>query len=211
MKKWSYLLIGMLFGVVVATAGSAFADQIKSLVGQTVAGEYTVKVNGSALAENAIVVDGKAHVPLRAVSDSLGAGVKVDGKTIQIDTQTSVESSVETKEPKKNAQLESENSQIYTQNLKAMITSTEGDKAFWERLLSDTENSQVKYNKRIEELTNLPASKDSVTQETRKKSLAHAQDMIEENNKKIAEYKDKISKYDEDIAKLEAQLAASNK
>ncbi len=32
------------------------------MIGQTVAGEYTVKVNGSALAENAIVVDGKAHV-----------------------------------------------------------------------------------------------------------------------------------------------------
>lgn len=88
MKKWSYLLGGILIGAVVTTTGSAFADQIKSLVGQTVAGEYTVKVNGSSLAENAIIVDGKAHVPLRAVSDSLGAGLKVDGKTIQIITNS---------------------------------------------------------------------------------------------------------------------------
>ncbi|MBY7736271.1 stalk domain-containing protein [Paenibacillus polymyxa] len=93
MKKWSYLLSGMLIGAVVATAGSAFADQIKSLVGHTVAGEYSVKVNDSSLTENAIVVDGKAHVPLRAVSDSLGAGVKVDGKTIQILTDKSSDTS----------------------------------------------------------------------------------------------------------------------
>lgn len=88
MKKWSYLLSGVLIGAVVATAGSAFADQLKSLVGQTVAGEYTVKVNGNSLSESAIVVDGKAHVPLRAVSDSLGVNLKVDGKTIQITNGT---------------------------------------------------------------------------------------------------------------------------
>ncbi|MDH2330494.1 2,' 3'-cyclic nucleotide 2'-phosphodiesterase [Paenibacillus polymyxa] len=93
MKKWSYLLSGVLIGAVVATAGSAFADEIKSLVGEKVVGEYTVKVNGNSLAENAIVVDGKAHVPLRAVSDSLGAGIKVDGKTIQINTESASASS----------------------------------------------------------------------------------------------------------------------
>ncbi len=135
----------------------------------------------------------------------------MDGKTIQIDTQTSAESSVETKETKQNSQVDSENKQIYTQNIEAMITSTKGDKTFWEGLLRSTENSQVKYNKRIDELNNLPASNDPITQENRKKSLTSAQEAIEENNKKIAEYKAKIAKYDDDIAKLEAQLAASNK
>ncbi|WP_025685991.1 stalk domain-containing protein [Paenibacillus maysiensis] len=208
MKKWSYILSGVLIGAVVATAGNAFADQIKSMVGQTVAGEYNVKVNGNSLTENAIVVDGKAHVPLRAVSDSLGAGVKVDGKTIQIDTQSSKESSVESKNT---SQQESESIQIYTQNIEAMITSTKSDKSFWEGLLRDAEDSQVKYNKRIDELSNLPASNDPITQENRKKSLARAQEMIEENSKKIAEYKEKITKYDKDIAKLETRLTDSNK
>ncbi|MFC7560543.1 stalk domain-containing protein [Paenibacillus farraposensis] len=91
MKKWSYLLSGVLIGAVVATASSAFADQIKSLVGEKVAGEYSVKVNGNSLSENAIVVDGKAHVPLRAVTDSLGANLKLDGKTIQISTDSSTD------------------------------------------------------------------------------------------------------------------------
>ncbi|WP_238808029.1 stalk domain-containing protein [Paenibacillus sp. EKM212P] len=210
MKKWSYLLSGVLIGAVIATAGSAFADQVKTLIGAKVAGEYTVKVNGSALTENAIVVDGKAHVPLRAVSDSLGAGIKVDGKTIQIETQTQA-SAKSPAETKKKPQQESENSQIYIQNLEARITSIKSYKSFWENSLKGAEDSQVKYNKRIDELTNLPASNDPITQENRKKSLASAQEAIEENSKQITEYKEKIAKYDEDIAKLEAQLATSTK
>ncbi|ODB56968.1 hypothetical protein A7311_01175 [Paenibacillus polymyxa] len=208
MKKWAYLLGGVLIGAVVATTGNAFADTIKSLVGQTVAGEYTVKVNGSELAENAIVVDGKAHVPLRAVSDSLGAGIKVDGKTIQIETQSSAKSPVETK---KNPQQESENNQVYTQNIEARITSIKSYKSFWENSLKGAEDSLVKQNKRIDELTNLPASNDPITQENRKRSLASAQETIEENSKQITEYKGKIAEYDEKIAKLEAELEASNK
>lgn len=88
MKKWMYLLIGVVIGAVLATTGSAFADQVKSMVGKEVAGEYKVNVNGAALSENAIVVEGKAHVPLRAVSDSLGANIAVNGKSIQITTNT---------------------------------------------------------------------------------------------------------------------------
>lgn len=41
-------------------------------------------MNGTSLSESAIVVDGKAHVPLRAVTDSLGASLKVEGKTVEI-------------------------------------------------------------------------------------------------------------------------------
>ncbi|MMZ57994.1 hypothetical protein D1872_199490 [compost metagenome] len=208
MKKWSYLLSGILIGAVVATTGNAFADQVKSLIGEKVAGEYTVKVNGSSLTENAIVVDGKAHVPLRAVSDSLGAGIKVDGKTIQIDTQASAKSLVETKNT---SQQESENNQIYTQNIKARIASIKSDKSFWENSLKGAEDSLAKNNKRIDELTNLPASNDPITQESRKRSLVHTQGLIEEYNKKIAECKDKIAEYDEKIAKLEVELEASNK
>ncbi|MEK5165971.1 2,' 3'-cyclic nucleotide 2'-phosphodiesterase [Paenibacillus sp. FSL R5-0527] len=88
MKKWMYLLIGVVIGAVLATTGSAFADQVKSMVGKEVVGEYKVSVNGAALSENAIVVEGKAHVPLRAVSDSLGANIAVNGKSIQITTNT---------------------------------------------------------------------------------------------------------------------------
>ncbi|ASA20955.1 2,' 3'-cyclic nucleotide 2'-phosphodiesterase [Paenibacillus donghaensis] len=86
MKKLSYMLSGVVIGVILMASSSAFADQIKSFVGKTVAGEYTVSVNGKALSEKAIVVDSKAHIPLRAVSDSLGAKVNVEGRTIEVTT-----------------------------------------------------------------------------------------------------------------------------
>lgn len=195
MKKWSYLLSGILIGAVVATAGNAFADQVKSLIGEKVAGEYNVKVNGSSLTENAIVVDGKAHVPLRAVSDSLGAGIKVDGKTIQIDTQSNVKSSIETKDTSNKTVVDSQ-----IEKNKEVIESIKRYKSFYEGQLRDIEDSQIKYNKRIEELTNLPESNDPITQANRKKSLISAQESIEENNKKIADYKAKIAEIDAQIA-----------
>ncbi|KAF6564535.1 2,' 3'-cyclic nucleotide 2'-phosphodiesterase [Paenibacillus sp. EKM202P] len=206
MKKWSYLLSGILIGAVVATAGNAFADQVKSLIGEKVAGEYTVKVNGSSLTENAIVVDGKAHVPLRAVSDSLGAGIKVDGKTIQIDTQSNTESSVEPKKESgqtietgkdKNSSYQGDRSE----ETKEYWVKTKG---YWEQRVNDTEDSQVKLNKQLDTLTNLPASKDPITQESRKNSIARTQGLIEENNKKIVEYKAKISE-------IEGRLEVLNK
>lgn len=89
MKKWGYLLSGVVLGAALMISSNAFADQIKSLVGKTVAGEYTVSVNGKILSEKAIVVESKAHVPLRAVSDSLGAKIKVEGKTIEVITASS--------------------------------------------------------------------------------------------------------------------------
>ncbi|WP_025677085.1 hypothetical protein [Paenibacillus polymyxa] len=52
MKKWSYLLSGVFIGAVVAIAGSAFANLIKSLVGEKIAGEYVVIVNGNSPSEN---------------------------------------------------------------------------------------------------------------------------------------------------------------
>ncbi|WP_268988041.1 hypothetical protein [Paenibacillus polymyxa] len=40
MNKKMYLFIGALLGVLLATSGGAAADQVKSLVGETVSGEY---------------------------------------------------------------------------------------------------------------------------------------------------------------------------
>ncbi|MGG4216552.1 stalk domain-containing protein [Paenibacillus sp. FSL L8-0638] len=86
MNKKMYLFIGALLGVLLATSGGAAADQVKSLVGKTVAGEYNVRVNGTKLTENAIAVDDTAYVPLRSISESLGANLAVKGKTIEIAT-----------------------------------------------------------------------------------------------------------------------------
>ncbi|MGX1569252.1 2,' 3'-cyclic nucleotide 2'-phosphodiesterase, partial [Paenibacillus terrae] len=164
MKKWSYLLSGVLIGAIVATAGSAFADQIKSLVGEKVAGEYAVKVNGNTLAENAIVVDGKAHVPLRAVSDSLGVDLKVDGKTIQIEssnTSSSKQTNTEVKTSSGKYQgwpaskLEERKSE-----LEKFVNDTEKDK-------ENLQKSLEKYNKLREEYSGNKKMLDNLDSETK--------------------------------------------
>lgn len=88
MKKPAYVIGGVLLGFVLATTTSAFADTVKSLIGKKVTGEYTVIVNGQKLSEKGAIIDGKANVPVRAISDSLGADIKVSGKTITVTTES---------------------------------------------------------------------------------------------------------------------------
>ncbi|MGG4196102.1 stalk domain-containing protein [Paenibacillus jamilae] len=94
MKKWVYLVSGVVIGAVVATAGSAFADQIKSLVGKKVTGEYTVIVNGKELQDKGAVIDGKTNVPIRGVSQALGADIQVEGKKILVTSKQEGSNSV---------------------------------------------------------------------------------------------------------------------
>ncbi|MGE6576257.1 stalk domain-containing protein [Paenibacillus xylanexedens] len=84
MKKTAYVAGGILIGVVLSTAGGAFADQVKSLVGKKVTGEYNIIVNGEKLSDKGAVIDSRANVPARALSEALGADVSVSGKTITI-------------------------------------------------------------------------------------------------------------------------------
>ncbi|MDQ0496387.1 2,' 3'-cyclic nucleotide 2'-phosphodiesterase [Paenibacillus brasilensis] len=188
MKKWSYLLSGVLIGAVVATAGSAFADQIKSLVGEKVAGEYSVKVNGNSLVENAIVVDGKAHVPLRAVSDSLGAGLKVDGKTIQITTNSNTSSE---------------------ENVAPVATSTDDSNNKYEQKLLDRkkelEQTITTTQKGIEDqLANL---------QTAQKSREKVSDerFLSIGDQKIQGYKDQITQLENIIEKSKKEIEEIDK
>ncbi|BFH13537.1 copper amine oxidase [Paenibacillus melissococcoides] len=84
MKKWTYLLTGVVIGAIVATAGSAYAEQIKSLVGKKVTGEYTVIVDGKTLADKGAVIEGRTNAPVRGLADALGVDMKVEGKKIII-------------------------------------------------------------------------------------------------------------------------------
>ncbi|GAV13229.1 stalk domain-containing protein [Paenibacillus sp. NAIST15-1] len=94
MKKWMYLVSGVVIGALVTTAGSAFADQIKSLVGEKVTGEYTVVVNGKALQDKGAVINGRTNVPVRGVSQALGADIRVEGKKIIVTSKQAVNASV---------------------------------------------------------------------------------------------------------------------
>ncbi|CAH8772224.1 hypothetical protein [Paenibacillus dendritiformis] len=84
MKKWTYLVSGVVIGALVATAGSVFADQVKTLVGKKVTGEYTVIVDGKELEDKGAVIEGRTNVPVRGISNALGVDMKVEGKKIII-------------------------------------------------------------------------------------------------------------------------------
>lgn len=96
MKKAAYIAGGILIGFVLSTSAGAFADSVKSLVGKKVSGEYTVIVNGQKLSDKGAVIDGKANVPVRGISEALGADIKVEGKTITLTSNSTVEDGTST-------------------------------------------------------------------------------------------------------------------
>lgn len=75
MKKY---FIGILVGVFITLSGSVFADNIKSLVGSTVDGEFSVKLNGHEFLQKSICIEGSCYMPVRVLSDALGVEVAFD-------------------------------------------------------------------------------------------------------------------------------------
>lgn len=86
MKKWVYLLSGVVIGALITTSGSAFAAQVKSLIGQKVTGEVSVVVNGQKLNAKGAIVDNITNVPARAITDALGGKINLSGNTVTITT-----------------------------------------------------------------------------------------------------------------------------
>ncbi|WP_339297567.1 hypothetical protein MKY92_21675 [Paenibacillus sp. FSL R5-0623] len=60
------MIAGFLAGAVFLLSATAFANDIKSLVGKKIQGEAVVELNGQAL-DTAIIVDGKSYAPVRAI------------------------------------------------------------------------------------------------------------------------------------------------
>lgn len=77
MKK---ILTGVLTGALLLTGVTAFAAST-SLVGQKVQGLFTIEQNGTKVAD-AVIINGTAYAPVRAVSEAAGVDLKVEGKKI---------------------------------------------------------------------------------------------------------------------------------
>lgn len=67
-------------GALLLTSVTVFADSA-SLVGKKVQGLFTVEQNGKKVAD-AVIIDGVAYAPVRAVSEAAGVELKVEGKKI---------------------------------------------------------------------------------------------------------------------------------
>ncbi|WP_410512045.1 hypothetical protein PaeBR_18675 [Paenibacillus sp. BR2-3] len=79
MKKF---VAGIIVGGFLFAGASVFADS-SSLIGQKVQGLFSVEKAGTKVAD-AIVINGTAYAPVRAVSDATGTELTVDGKRIII-------------------------------------------------------------------------------------------------------------------------------
>lgn len=84
MKKYLGFVGAFILGAFVMAAGEDVAAQVKSLVGQKVAGEYKVVVNGKELEQKGAIIAGTTNIPVRAVSEALGADLKVEDKTVYV-------------------------------------------------------------------------------------------------------------------------------
>ncbi|MGP0583715.1 copper amine oxidase [Paenibacillus timonensis] len=134
MKKWSYLLSGILIGAIIATSGNAAAAQIKSMIGQKVTGELKVVVNGKELSSKGAVINGVTNAPVRALSDALGANLALEGKVITITTSSG---------PAQSAENETSSS-TPNDNADSKNKYFGGSKASLEALKESLENNSIK-------------------------------------------------------------------
>lgn len=79
MKKF---VSGIIVGAFLFAGVSAFADS-SSLIGQKVQGLFVVEKGGNKIAD-AVIINGSAYAPVRAVSQAAGVGLTVEGKTIKM-------------------------------------------------------------------------------------------------------------------------------
>ncbi|WP_313636734.1 hypothetical protein [Paenibacillus sp.] len=90
MKKF---ISGIIVGALLFTGASVFADSA-SLIGQKVQGIFVIEKSGTKVAE-AVVINGTAYAPVRAVSEAAGTKLTVEGKKIIMD-ETVIASTGET-------------------------------------------------------------------------------------------------------------------
>ncbi|MEC0169710.1 hypothetical protein [Paenibacillus graminis] len=122
MKKF---VSGVIVGALLFGGASVFAESV-SLIGKKVSGVYTIEKNGKKVAE-AVIINGSAYAPVRAVAEATGAGLKVEGKKIIMSETNQGSSATATSEQKSVADLQVEREKVSAviEQKKANITDLE--------------------------------------------------------------------------------------
>lgn len=180
MKKWAYLLSGIVIGAIVATSTSAVAAQVKSLIGQKVTGEYTVIVNGKELADKGAVIAGKTNAPVRDLADALGVELKVSEKKIIINNTDSIQA----EDSKANDPKKSDSGNKYIG----------GNRSNLETLKDSIQNNRI--NPAVEERKRL-SSEIETLKETEAKGVSVP--VLAEKEKQLKEYDEIINKANEEL------------
>lgn len=121
-----------------------FAAATSPLIGAKVEGIFTVKkANGKKIAD-AVVINGTAYAPVRAVSEAAGVNLTVEGKTITMEDATTTTSAVN-----QTGQPETVNLQAERERLEALIEKKTAAAAelkrssidFYDALIAESPNS----------------------------------------------------------------------
>jgi len=182
MKKAGYIFIGMLMGIVLATAASAYADEIQSLIGKKIEGQVPVYLDGEKL-DDAIIIENKSYAPVRKVAEAAGKEVTfAEGKILLESTKTSevgsseVDTVVDTAQPTRTVEQIDERIASIKANLakkENQITLAKKNIELYEKVLQDPDSyspeevEYVNYWLPIEKemLANYEASKRSLESE----------------------------------------------
>ncbi|ASA22312.1 hypothetical protein [Paenibacillus donghaensis] len=90
MKKF---VSGVIVGALLFAGTSVFADSV-GLIGQKVQGLFTIEKAGVKVSD-AVIINGSAYAPVRAVADATGSDLKVEGKKIIMLVEGKVPAEVE--------------------------------------------------------------------------------------------------------------------
>jgi hypothetical protein len=82
-KIVGFVVATFLFGSSIGYAANT------SLLGAKVTGLFSVQQNGTKIAD-AVIINGSAYVPVRALSEATGTGLTVEGKTIIMESNAKV-------------------------------------------------------------------------------------------------------------------------
>lgn len=180
MRKY---IIGALIGIALTLTTSVFADDIKSLVGKAIQGEFVVKYEGVTINKKAIVIDGSSYLPVKAIADSLDLEATFNKDTgIELKKKVGVEMTSAINSPDA-ALLDSEiadKKKILESNIKLLPI--------------EQEILVTMKQKQIDELD-----------EGKKKDMQFGINLQESGVKSIIE---KIPRYEQQITELESQKAA---
>ncbi|ASA25428.1 hypothetical protein [Paenibacillus donghaensis] len=185
MKKF---VSGIIVGVMLFAGASAFAAPT-SLIGQKVQGLFTVEKNGKKVAD-AVVINGSAYAPVRAVSDAAGVTLSLEGKKIIM----------EEKIP-----LTSESSPTAT----ATPTTAEGLSAERELLVTAIDKKQAHVeeyrNHQVDFYTTL------IKENPNSKSIPDWQAAEKKGNTRLEEIKAELTSLQQQLSDLDAQIAEVQK
>lgn len=179
MKKF---ISGVIVGALLFSGVSVFADSA-GLIGKKVQGVFTLEKAGKKVSD-AVIIDGTAYAPVRAVSQAAGVGLTVEGKKIVMSDGTAATAS---STPVTLEKLKSDRQEITNQ----ISTLTAGIKDLEENVLPGfRENAEINKN-------NKGAA------ETTQAALDLYENMLSQKKTELADLQKQLDAIDAQIAELQ--------